>query len=125
MSYQKWRDPWRLHAKDLGKEDEWDWIKGPKINWKMVGVGALLVVLSFVEVINANPLKSPYVFPNTATTELHILKSTGHEVYSCDFSRECYELYLELQYKDRGINCDTKMYIKRANGYVWRLNNGL
>ena len=46
MSYKKWRDPWRLHAKDLGEEDEWDWINRPKINWKMVGIGAVFIILS-------------------------------------------------------------------------------
>jgi len=125
MSYKKWRDPWRLHAKDLGKEDEWDWINRPKINWKMVGIGVIFIILSLIEVSHAEKLKSPYTFPHNEDTELHIIKSTGHEFYKCKTSRECYELYLKLQLNDRSIQCDTKMYIKRDNGYVWRLDNEL
>jgi hypothetical protein len=123
MSYKKWRDPWRLHAKDLSKGDDWEWIEWPKINWKMIAVGLLFIILSFMGVSDSAPLKSPYEFPYNENTELHILKGTRHDVYICATSRECYELYLELQYKDRSIQCDTKMYIKRTNGYVWRLAN--
>ena len=134
MSYKKWREPWRLHAKDLSK-DGWEWIgEYPKVNWKMVGVGVLFIIFSLVAVANtfdligvthSNTIKSPYEFPHNGATELHILKNTSHDVYTCATPRECYELYLELQYKDSSIQCNTKMYIKRTNGYVWRLDNEL
>jgi len=60
----------------------------------------------------------------TFAHELHIIKNNGmrsHEVFQCDNTRECYDLYKTKRFFDRNVNCATKMWIQRDNHVIMRL----
>ena len=60
----------------------------------------------------------------TNADELHIVKNDGigsSEVYKCQDTRACYELYQTKWFFDRNVNCATRMWVERDERTIMRL----
>ncbi len=83
----------------------------------VVGVMILFFVGLFASQAKATTINEYNFAPEVV--ELHIIKNDGmnsHEVYTCRNVRTCYNLYRSIQYKDKSLNCASKMFIVRQNG---------
>jgi len=101
----------------LMDKNMWNEKQDNRMKYFVVGVMILFFVGLFASQAKATTINEYNFAPEVV--ELHIIKNDGmnsHEVYTCRNVRTCYNLYRSIQYKDKSLNCASKMFIVRQNG---------
>jgi hypothetical protein len=117
MSYKKWKEPWRLHAKEC--DDNWDTVNEPSFKWKVLGSGIFILALA----LYSHPSKayeSVYNFPfGDITMDVVKQDRTGGGTIRCPTLQACYTKVLRAEARGATQYCES-ITIKRGGKVMWQ-----